>query len=135
MCLGRSRNGAIAARGIGFRADEAAEAVTSPSRKVATPNPHCRQLLQLAVKYDLPRAVLAERKFARTMSIARHSQVERAAHVDAELERVIAEELRQVANELILLLILIQRTVTASDFVTQARAENETTVAPDEEGR
>ena len=67
--------------------------------------------------------VAAERQFARTVRIARHAQVVRAANVDAELEAVVAVELRQVADNLELLLVLIERAVAPVHAKTRPEFE------------
>ena len=57
------------------------------------------------------------------MGVARHPEVVRAPHVDADLDVVVAEQLREVADQLQLLFVLIERAVAAVD--AQARAELE----------
>src|SRR5262245_6545239 len=55
------------------------------------------------------------------MDIARHAQVVSATNVNAELERVVADEFRRVADELELVFVLIERAVATVD--AQAGAE------------
>ena len=59
-------------------------------------------------------------KLARSVAIARHAQVVCAPHVDAELHAVRAPQLREVSNQLKLLLVLIERAIAAADPVAEA---------------
>src|SRR5206468_7831360 len=59
------------------------------------------------------RAFELEGELSRPVLIARHAQVVGAADVDAELDRVILNELCDVADHLPLLLVLVQRAVAA----------------------
>ena len=72
------------------------------------------------------RTIVAEAELAGSMPIARHAQVVGAADVDAELHAVGAPQLRDVADELKLLLVLIERTVAPADAVAEARTERDT---------
>ena len=67
------------------------------------------------------------------MRVARDAEVVRAADVDAGLEVVAADELRDVADQLPLRFVLVERAVAAID--PEARAEVEAAVTLDESGR
>ncbi len=86
-----------------------------------------RSLRPLRVEVDLARAVV----------VARHAQVVGAPHVEPHLDRVLgAEHLRQVGDELELLLVLRQRAVAAARLVAERGAEaHRRRVAPDEPAR
>ena len=64
------------------------------------------------------RAVGIEVELTGPMAVARHPQVVRTTHVSAELEAVVALQLGEVADELPLLLVLIERAVAAVDIET-----------------
>ncbi len=84
------------------------------------------------------RAVVGERQLAGAVPVARHAQVVRAAHVDAELHAVAAPQLGDVADDLELLLVLIERAVAAANALAEARAESNAAavrIAADEERR
>jgi len=49
------------------------------------------------------------------MDVARYAQVVSATDVNAELERVVADEFRRVADELELVFVLIERAVAPVD--------------------
>src|SRR5262245_7005422 len=68
------------------------------------------------------------------MRVAGHAQVVGAANVGAELESVIADELRRVADELELVLVLIERAVAAVDAQAGAEIRVRNSVALDESG-
>ena len=57
------------------------------------------------------------------MSVAWHAQVVSAAHVGAELEGVIAQEFRRIADELELILVLIKWAVATVNTETGAELE------------
>ena len=92
---------------VGERADVAAEVrhVAEQERRQAE-----------AAAVGSARAVDVECQLARSMRVARHPQVPRVPDVHAELHRVVAlEHLRDVADQLELLLVLVQRAVAAVD--------------------
>ena len=62
-------------------------------------------------------------QLARAMVVARHPQVVGAANVDAELEGVVTPGPRHIADDLPLLLVLVERAVAAVD--AEARSEIE----------
>src|SRR5436190_17507434 len=62
-----------------------------------------------------------KRQLAGAVLIARHAQVPGTANVSTELDRVVADEPRDVGDELRLLLVLVERTVAA--VRAHARAE------------
>ena len=98
---------------VGERADVAAEV-----RHVA--EQERREAEAAAVRPARP--IDVERQLARSMDVAWHPEIPRAADVSAELHGVIAlNMLRHVADELQLLLVLIQRTIAAVD--AEARSE------------
>src|SRR5262245_30987490 len=66
------------------------------------------------------RAIVFEVELAGAMPVARHAQVEGAPHVDTELHRVIAAHFRDVADNLVLLLVLVERAVAPSRAIAQA---------------
>ena len=69
------------------------------------------------------RARRVELQFARAMPVARNPQVHRVPDIGAELDGVIALELRPVVDELELPLVLTQRTVAARELQRVAEVE------------
>src|SRR5262249_17934730 len=65
------------------------------------------------------------------MHIARHTQVVCAAHVCAEFEGMVAVELRCVADELKLVLVLVERAVAAVDAQPRTEVDVRNAVAVD----
>jgi hypothetical protein len=70
-----------------------------------------------------------ELQFARAMPVAGHAKVVGPANVGPELEGVVALNLRPVIDELILILILDQRAVTAVDAQRVTEAERNAAAA------
>ena len=69
------------------------------------------------------RARRVELQLARAMPVARNAQVQRVADVGAELDGVVALELRPVVDELELPLVLAQRAVAARELQRVAEVE------------
>ena len=69
------------------------------------------------------RPVVAEAELARPVGVARDAQVVGAADVDAELHGVVAEHLREVRDDLPLLLVLGQRAVAAIDLEARSKLD------------
>src|SRR5207247_115401 len=72
-----------------------------------------RTLRAFGVEVDLAGAVV----------IARHAQVEGPPDVEPDLRRVVAEQLREVGDDLILRFVLLEGTVAAAGLVAERRAE------------
>ena len=72
-------------------------------------------LLDRATLHDLPRVAVCEGQFPGAMIVARHPQLQRIPDVRAELVTVVADDLRCVVHELILLLALREGAVALID--------------------
>src|SRR5262249_33090048 len=79
-------------------------------------------------------SAIVEGQFTRAMGVARHPQIIGAADVGAELERVIADEFRCIADKLQLVLVLIERAVASVDAQTGTEIYVPSAVAVDESG-
>ena len=78
------------------------------------------------------RARRVEVELARAVPVARHAQVEGAADIGSELERVVAADLGPVVDELILILVLNERAVAAVDTQGVTELEQAAAVTVDE---